>query len=305
MSDDDIDDITLLKSCSREDLFNLILTEPKYYLDIIKDNKLEHELSIFVDNDYNIKFKIFPDDRWTEVGFFSNGSIPEIIDEFKVQVNYWLHKSRSGKKYEHLVSQLDSNNDMLSTSYGNDLNKLTNMKNIKDMNNLKSLKKHKSTIIKPDNLLDTKAQNIKDSLTDDNDSPVDHLNKFVAMILNKIIQEIPKIIEIPKSIDYYGLVLELKKLDPPETYKTQHDNLIENIKCCHYLQSVQNLTNWDKYDGIHEYLVKFHREAMKKTPHIYSKIKKPVLLSLLDADDLLILKKYSLDVSQIWNNYLS
>lgn len=74
---DDLDDIELIKECSREDLFMLIKDDPKYYCDLITKNRLNDELSIKIgrSNDgggLNIKFRIYPEDRWTEVGYWGD-----------------------------------------------------------------------------------------------------------------------------------------------------------------------------------------------------------------------------------------
>ena len=133
----DLDDVELLKSCSREDLFMLIKEDPKYYLDLIKSNKLENELSILIKRSDDggglyIKFRIYPEDRWTEVGYWDSGSDDEIYADFQEQIKLLLSQSRSGRqssKYTHLGSQLDANNNVLSNDYGKDIKLIVDGKN--------------------------------------------------------------------------------------------------------------------------------------------------------------------------------
>jgi hypothetical protein len=130
----DLDDIDLLKNCSREDLFMLIKEDPKYYLDLIKNNQLENELSILVRRSDDggglyIKFRIYPEDRWTEVGYWDSRDDDEVYSDFTDQIKILLTQSRSGRqtaKYNHLGSQLDGNNNVLSDNYGQDIQKLKN-----------------------------------------------------------------------------------------------------------------------------------------------------------------------------------
>lgn len=133
----DLDDVELLKSCSREDLFMLIKEDPKYYLDLIKSNKLENELSILIKRSDDggglyIKFRIYPEDRWTEVGYWDSSSDDEIYADFQEQIKLLLSQSRSGRqssKYTHLGSQLDANNNVLSNDYGKDIKLIVDGKN--------------------------------------------------------------------------------------------------------------------------------------------------------------------------------
>ena len=133
----DLDDVELLKSCSREDLFMLIKEDPKYYLDLIKTNKLENELSILIKRSDDggglyIKFRIYPEDRWTEVGYWDSSNDDEIYADFQEQIKLLLSQSRSGRqssKYTHLGSQLDANNNVLSNDYGKDIKLIVDGKN--------------------------------------------------------------------------------------------------------------------------------------------------------------------------------
>ncbi len=123
----EIEDVELLKAVSRDDLFQLMSTDVMHFLQLIKKYKLENELSIFTSRSddgggLRIKFRIYPEDRWTEVGYFDDSDDSEVIDDFNSQVKYLLSRNRgnggSGDARQHLEAQLKGNNDIKSVDYG-------------------------------------------------------------------------------------------------------------------------------------------------------------------------------------------
>ena len=375
----DLDDVELLQKCSRHDLFTLIKEDPKYYIDLIKKNKLEHNLNILISrsidgNGLNIKFKLYPDDRWIEVGYWGDSTDEEVYNEFKEQISVQLNKSQYGRKneerYAHLESQLDKNNNIMSPDYG----KNDNFKNLDKINQLQfktPLEQTMSSIL-PQSQLNLRSSNTKQSNTkqsntkqssicnknvtfaplnkshecisecrsgcndkavkritptihksrlapenlkeclEDNiiEKPMDYLNNFIAQLLEKIIEAVPNLIVIDKNRNYTELINSLKDQDNlkdsvPDNYKMMHTNLLNQIRGCEYIQRIQYLTDWSLYPELKDYLIDFHREAMLQNPALYTKIKKDDLLKLLDDDDKHILEQYSLDIREIWLDYLN
>lgn len=360
----DFDDVELLQKCNRVDLFMLIKEDPKYYIDLIKKNKLEHTLNILISrsndgNGLNIKFKIYPEDRWIEVGYWGESTDQEVYNEFIDQIKIQLNKSRYGKKnqdqYAHLTSQLDNNNNILSPDYGkndptlknigqfqfktqieerlesmtknkidklddidkldktshkidktsqrinNSINKLSDV--CKSGCNDKAVKRLTPTIHKsrlaPENLKECLEENIEEK-------PMEYLSNFVAQLLEKIIEEVPKIVIIEKNRNYAELLtILMDKHNVPDNYKTMHNKLINQIQGCEYIQRIHYLTDWSLYPELKDYLIDFHREAMQQNPTLYTKIKKDDLLKILDDDDKLIMDKYCLDIQEIWLDYLN
>jgi hypothetical protein len=336
-SDYEMDDTDLLRTMSRQDLFNLIKTDPEYYLKLIKDNKLQHELSIFVtrSNDggsLNIKFRIYPEDRWTEVGYFDDAADEEVYRDLVDHINILLGRSQKGSSSRaHLVSQLDKNNDITSIDYGKDINKekLTTTTTTKLLATTahKTATAHKtqtSSLVldhKPimalsyeDINVDAVSQgdNLKDDLNTSpfdvenlKDKPIDTINNFVALILNKIISQLHLKNNLcsTSAIDYANLIHDLKIIVVPKQYKEQHEKLLDTVIGCAYLQKMQKITEWTKFPELNNALIAFHKAAIKLNPEFYSNISKDELLNFLDDIDKEILTKYSLDIKRIWTDY--
>lgn len=334
-----LNDIDLLTSCTREDLFNLIREDPEYYLTLIKDNGLENQLNILVrrsdnGNGLHIKFKIYSDDRWTEVGYWDDCSDQEVYQDFADQVKILLTQSRSGRKaakYSHLESQLDADNNMLSPEYGNDIKQIREIKQKFKSDNQQSSfplsfspsqeqrpPKSQEPQLNQAQLIPNVArarlapENLKDELDQSaEEKPVDFLNSFVAQLLEKIIEKVPQLVNIDKNRNYHLLAKNLNDLSLfrgeqiPENYTETHNKLVDQIRGCHYIQKIHYLTDWEKFPELNDYLVDFHRSAMKLNPSLYTKIEKQKLIELLDQDDQEILKTYCLDIQQIWLDYLN
>ena len=323
----DLDDLELLTSCSREDLFMLIKEDPEYYLKLIKDNALENQLNILIrrssdGNSLHIKFKIYPDDRWTEVGYWDDATDKEVYADFKDQVGILLSRSRKGRKedkYAHLGSQLDSNNNMLDENYGDDIEKIRDLKQKFTLGNVKDAQLIDFSNEIPDrrqeNMKRERFSNRVENLADEldlsrDDKPIDFLNTFTAGIIEKIIQNVPSLVDIDKNKDYTDVLKSLNDMKLwndkliPESYTHVHENLISSIKGCQYIQNIHHLTDWSKYPELNDYLVDFHRDAMKRNPKLYLRVDAEKLEELLDEDDREILKSYCLDVTEIWKQYL-
>jgi hypothetical protein len=128
------EEIELLKSIDgREDFYELLCSEPEYYLkllescDDLKQLREDFDIEFIRDdvksgyrNNLRIKFKIRASDFFTEVGFFSEAKDNETYNEFKIKVLSLLKRGQNGgieiKDDSHLRSHLDSElNDNVET----------------------------------------------------------------------------------------------------------------------------------------------------------------------------------------------
>jgi len=104
---DNIDDeIALLNECDNmEELYQLLSTDPEYYLKILEQrrdiaNKYNCQISRSADKQLNVKFKLYPEDRWTEVGYFDEGiKDDEIYKDFATKVELVIKNSKGPRKH--------------------------------------------------------------------------------------------------------------------------------------------------------------------------------------------------------------
>jgi len=353
----DLDDVDLLKTCSREDLFMLIKTDPKYYLSLIKSNQLENQLNILVRRSddgggLHLKFKIYPDDRWSEVGYWGSNDDDEVYADFVDQIGILLTRSRAGegggisKKYPHLESQLDANNNVMSLDYGSDIKKLIqnndgvggaskqgtsgisigagnmvrtggrqlNAHNLSELNRMNATVdriKNESHLI---SLTEEEKKTKKTDKTNNTESVLtssedpDPVSEFKHELIEKIIRQVPSLLKLDQTQNYDHIIRSLndtKILNQsiPDAYAMSHNQLLEKIKGCQYIQRVHNMADWKSYPELYDYLVDFHRTGMRENPTLYY-FSKESLENLLDDDDKEILKSYVMDIKDVWFDYL-
>lgn len=324
----DLEDVELIQACSREDLFMLIREDPEYYIKLIKKHKLEHPLSILISRSddgggLNLKFRIYPEDRWTEVGYWGDSSDEEVYQDFVTQIDLLLKRSKGsskGSSRPHLESQLDGNNNLLSPDYGRDIpeikgkfcQKMKDFSFTLDQSLTSTTTKKQQTEIPSSRRSRLAPENLKETLNtpaeEIEQTPVEFLNKFVAQLLEKIIEQVPKLLEIDPDQNYQPLINQLNDSNyyiPPE-YQSAHQQLLDQIKGHQYLQQMQLLTlNWTSlYPELNDSLVSFHRQTMRLNPSPYIRITRDKLLTLLDQEDQTILDQYCLDIHEIWLDYL-
>lgn len=136
------EEIELLKSAvdDPENLYSLIATDPQYYVGIIENYKQENLQNLFnlrvnrINNKLTLKFKLYPDDRWVEVGQFSESyNDEETFEEFVKHIEIELERPRKkrpkpGEKLtiDQIMDNSEVNRDHLN--YEND-NKQNNKQN--------------------------------------------------------------------------------------------------------------------------------------------------------------------------------
>jgi hypothetical protein len=96
-----------------DQLYLLITTDPAYYINIIENYKGEDLQELFnlrINRDkgkLTIKFKIFSDDKWTDVGFFNNGfDDSDTLDEFCLRVELRLNSKMDNRA--NIMASLDN-----------------------------------------------------------------------------------------------------------------------------------------------------------------------------------------------------
>lgn len=131
-----------------QELYRLLITDPEYYLNIIETYRKENLSDKFNckvsrnDGKMLVKFKIFPEEKWTEVGYFSNNyDDKETCDEFIEHVKVQLNKPRKARpkpgqklSVDEILGQSD-NRDHLDYELG-EHNDITN-ENFKVNNKVK------------------------------------------------------------------------------------------------------------------------------------------------------------------------
>ena len=103
----DDEEISLLKElCNRADFYELICSEPEYYLKLLEERKeaidllKEYDLTFLREtasdgckDNLRIKFKIMKEDQFTEVGFFSDANDKSTYEEFNLYCKRLLKRS--------------------------------------------------------------------------------------------------------------------------------------------------------------------------------------------------------------------
>lgn len=103
----DDEEISLLKElCNRVDFYELICSEPEYYLKLLEERKeaidllKEYDLTFLREtasdgckDNLRIKFKIMKEDQFTEVGFFSDANDKSTYEEFNLYCKRLLKRS--------------------------------------------------------------------------------------------------------------------------------------------------------------------------------------------------------------------
>jgi hypothetical protein len=126
----DEEEVALLQElCNRIDFYELIASEPAYYLHLLEKRKeligllQDYEL-IFTretasegcKNNLRIKFKIMKEDHFTEVGFFSEADDKATYEEFNLQCNRLLKRPIiKGKEEKEEEEEEEQNRDHISS----------------------------------------------------------------------------------------------------------------------------------------------------------------------------------------------
>jgi hypothetical protein len=129
------EEIELMKLCDSAELYQLVTTDPEYYINIIekhKESELSNKFNLLPSRQNNqlmIKFKIYPEDRWTEVGYFAEkGKDQEVYEELVTRIGIELDRPRPKKKKgdldsitsgarNHLTHELGAHNDIQSDQF--------------------------------------------------------------------------------------------------------------------------------------------------------------------------------------------
>ena len=124
------EEIELWDLCTREELYGLLRDSPERMLPVFEDREeLANKYDCQVrrdEGDLRIKFRVYPEDRWTEVGYFEKYDDQAVYDEFSCTVQRLLERSRGRKdpsdmsRKEFLESQNNRDNSHVNSEFGND-----------------------------------------------------------------------------------------------------------------------------------------------------------------------------------------
>lgn len=303
------DDIELIKTISREDLFYLIKSDPLYYLELIKKNKLEDQLYIKVSRNDNgntlyIKFKLYPNDRWTEIGSISDMSDDEVIKEFIFHVDLLLNRPRNGKNNiddnrKHVMEELTGNNDILSDTYilkekdkGNENKKNNVIGKLKSINKDTNINANKKSISK------SKSKKCKNDI--DND-----IEEYKELLIFNIQQVLPVYInKIMKDINFDEFLNYFKNNDVPSGYESLHFYNTNALKEFSYISNIYKLY-YNKNKMFDNLLMDLQSEFLKRNKNFYKMITyRTDIKELLDNVDSDIVEEYNINVNKLWMDYL-
>lgn len=342
----DLDDVEILKICSRQDLFEMLRTDPEYYLKLIKDNNLGDELMIKVSRSSDggglrIKFRIYPEDRWTEVGYFGDCSDSEVLDDFSTQITALMSRSRkevSSSRTGHLDSQLDANNDITSPDYGRDIPGLKQKrlefqtpleKQLDLMGAYDKKKKHSKDLDRKG--LSGERRNSKhqkevgrEMRSEAQMSSVDSfLEELKTLWISQIISKLSSLVVFDEEAvsNLPKLLGELGNLDVPLRMLRVHEDLISRLHEHIYLVRLFQ-TGMFEVEALQSEMSEFLEGCLRSSPRFFMELKWDVIenrvegedvnggggvngAGVLDEDDLKILGKYGLTIRQVWQEYLN
>ena len=246
------EEIELLKSIDgREDFYELLCSEPEYYLkllescDDLKQLREDFDIEFIRDdikngyrNNLRIKFKIRPSDFFTEVGFFSEAKDNETYNEFKIKVLSLLKRGQNGsieiKDDSHLRSHLDSElNDNIETQSIFDKNfseKIEIMEDSKSREDTVGVKERKKDDLRKDyNVRKEYLENENDEMKQleylRDDCPKEYLNDYDKMLLNLKFNK--KSLHIP-SKNMFEKLLKIYNASKDDVVKFEIDCFLYN-----------------------------------------------------------------------------
>lgn len=206
---DDKEEIAFLQElCNRTDFYELIASEPTYYLRLLETNDTLVDLCKDYDiffiretasegckNNLRIKFKIMKEDQFTEVGFFSEADDLSSYDEFSLQCKRLLKRPITKGNNEEILK-----NPIKTQLEDNIFDELIN-KNDDIFTNF-NIKVEKDNLISLNNLREC--------------CPKEYLNDYDKMLLT--LKYNKKQLRIPSKKLYEGLL---------EVYKNTDDDAIK------------------------------------------------------------------------------
>lgn len=275
------EEITLLKQANPEELYTLIASDPGYYIGIIEnytDENLQDlfNLKIRRENDkLLLKFKIYPEDRWTEVGYFNNSNTDkETFEEFEKHIEILLNRNRTDNR-SHLDAEIKDNTL-------NDLNKLHQNIESSPLHQLSQTPQLSQT----SQLSQPPVKRIREL---DQEIDIADQNKLLEEFLNIILDQIA--VNIPKWLDF---------------------DKIYSRNCTPFVQKLMSLykecPGFIKKDYLHLVEIVKNPENNHINDHIYQTLFEPDFshtklcdLLTLEDNDRVILDLYNINLLTEWN----
>ena len=149
-------------------------------------------------------------------------------------------------------------------------------------------------------------QNLKESLTVDSDRPMDFLNQFISLLIEKIIENLHDLVLIDPNSNYQVLLSELEEQtnNVPQACQEMHHKLIDQIASLAYLQKIHAIIDLNEYPVLKKALVLLHADNFKLNPYHYINLKWELVENLLDQEEKEIVNKYHLNLSKLWKEFL-
>jgi hypothetical protein len=274
------EDIELMKTASPEELYQLIATDPPHYLKIIEDAgaELQHLFRCLLTRNQNqtlsVKFKIFPEDRWVDIGYFEDMSDAEVYKDFQLHVDLLLKRTHAmieKSQRPHIEAELGDENDITSTEY-------KGKKTLPDT--LAEYKKDLAKRLATKNSL-TNTNSLATS-TRTNSLAKARLDHSVNVRLDRMVQTCPLELrrdfdQLIKSIEFYQKVREVARTSPSEL-KPLFDAFLDKVIT----------VPCDR-----------HKISTESTNPVLVPTFPQSVISDLDEFDLALIKEHKIDLSQL------
>lgn len=225
----DDEEIAFLKELSnRVDFYELLASEPTYYLkllettDELKEVSDEYELYFKRDtaregckNNLRIKFKVMNEDQFTEIGFFSEAYDKATYEEFEIQCKRLLKRTVvRGQKTQESDDEQEVTKSIIQEQVDDDT--MDTMMQGKDI-----FKDYSANVVEQDNSKKNKKSQVIDSPLNKLEilrdcCPKEYLNDYDKMLLT--LKYNKKNLKIPSKKLYEGLL---------EVYKNTEDDAVK------------------------------------------------------------------------------
>ncbi len=225
----DDEEIAFLKELSnRTDFYELLASEPSYYLKLIetrdelKEVADEYELSFKRDtaaegckDNLRIKFKVMIEDQVTEIGFFSEADDKATYQEFEIQCKRLLKRAVvRGQKTQESDDEQEVTKSIIQEQVDDDTMDI--MMQGKDI-----FKDYSANVVEQDNSKTNKKSQVIDSPLNKLETlrdccPKEYLNDYDKMLLT--LKYNKKSLKVPSKKLYEGLL---------EVYKNTEDDAVK------------------------------------------------------------------------------
>lgn len=333
------EEIALWEFCSPDELYTLLKDDPSRYLPFLEKNKelaQKHRCLVTRDNNrLRIKYRIFPEDRWTECGYFTDFDDQIIYQEFSDSVQRTLNIPRNRKDPKKMsqteyIKQLENTDRSHITTEINQ--KMVNasdgaLKVTRPLNtdiDMKSVLECKSQQMQSEGFITEKVVPKRTQLDESSYTNFNSVNNLLDAYLQQILERMNASVPIwlagtnsneesrvytNKGLDQ--LIMNLKSVEQrvPKHLSKEFQELIMNLKTS-YMNDFYGFMFEQKQHFLPRYLEPIYDNFLVKLicgsslylseEWTHSKI---CLFLNLSTIDLQLMEEHNIDLRELWNNY--